>query len=881
VPFMARLSIIIPTLDEAHSIQALLEGVVANATNVVGQEFEIIVVDDDSIDGTREQVRKWSTDPRIKLIHRCQEKGLASAIRSGATEAQGEVLLVMDADLSHSPEFIPDLVSPVISGDQNIVIGSRYIKDGSTPGWSPWRKIASRLASLPARILTDIKDPLSGFFAVRKPILLSLSQDVPGFKIALALLVRGGDSLRCQEVPIAFFDRKEDRSKLSRQVFFSYLHQIVGLAGGNPPQKTCLRFGVVGLIGFLIDFLVFYSLSNAGVGLGTANALSFGAALLFTFLGNGKWTFADSNVDWQPIWKKGALFLSVAFLALVLRGGVLAFLTQICHFPNTHAVTLAIAVAAGVNYLGSSFLVFSSPVHDVPQETRWRVLAVGVIGYTVLLRLFYMGPLELMHQEAYYWNYGQHMDFGYLDHPPMLGRLIRTSTEFSGGNEWAVRLVAFCCWLMTALFSYLTARQAFNRSTAMGVVLLVAILPAYYCTGFLSTPDAPLMACWAGTLYYLHKALFQRQPWAWYGADVTMGIGMLSKYTIILLVPSLFIYMLNNRNTRKWFARPEPYLAAIIALVLFSPVILWNADHHWASFVFQGPRRFTDAFDFSLDAFLGHVLLLLTPIGVLAIASTIETKGLMPIHPRTGGTNAETYSFALFCSIIPFFFFFAFSLIRDVKMNWTAPVWLVLLPFMAQSMIPKPAVRTDRLSSIVRRMWPAAILVTTIAYGAILYYFVLGLPGLPYFGDQPFLIGWAQMADHLETYKNEIDPNGAAPIVVGLDKYKIASGLSFYRKKTLIGRQGTGADEAASETAGRNLFGGNGLMYEFWYPPKRFIGRSIILVSDRLEDLTRPAITDRFNHLNVIKRVTIRKNGKDVKTYFFRLGQDYHPPSKA
>ena len=378
---MVKISIVIPTINESGNIHELLGRIITNAEKVVGQNFEVIFVDDDSKDSTRYQISQWQHDPRIKLIHRREEKGLASALLTGAKAAKGEILLIMDADLSHPPETIPDIVSPILAGKKDMVIGSRYISGGAAPDWSVFRQFASRTATLPARVLTDIRDPLSGYFAVHKKMLFSLGQDVQGFKIGLALLVRGGSSLRSQEVPIIFHDRKKGHSKACLPVLLSYCDQIIGLAGGNISKQSCFRFGLVGILGFIIDFSVFHALFHFGFGLGPANMISFSIAVLFNCRLNRKWAFADPKIGWQNVIRKYSLFISIALMALFLRGGILALLVDTWRLPVSIALIVAIGSAAVVNYLGSALLVFPLNSDWLTSEIRWRVFAVGIIGY--------------------------------------------------------------------------------------------------------------------------------------------------------------------------------------------------------------------------------------------------------------------------------------------------------------------------------------------------------------------------------------------------------------------------------------------------------------------------------------------------------------------
>src|SRR6266496_6734219 len=205
-------SIIIPTLNEEENIAPLVAQITACAVPF----REILFVDDYSTDATREEIRALEGSLPIRLIEQNgAEFGLASAIMSGARAAQGEILLVMDADLSHPPERIKDLLAPLFAGTADMVIGSRYVPGGSTPGWPLWRLLLSRIGAALAYPLTGVHDSMCGFFAIARSRLLELASPAAGFKIAFETIVHGGRTLRVREIPIAFRNRIRGKSKMS------------------------------------------------------------------------------------------------------------------------------------------------------------------------------------------------------------------------------------------------------------------------------------------------------------------------------------------------------------------------------------------------------------------------------------------------------------------------------------------------------------------------------------------------------------------------------------------------------------------------------------------------------------------------------------------
>ena len=218
------LSIIVPTYHEAANILQLANRIHSAAVNCANQH-EIIIVDDNSDDGIVGLVHEMSTAGiPIRIIVRTSEKGLSSAVLAGFSEAKGDIFVCMDADLSHPPEKIPELMSKVTRDGCEIAIGSRYIEGASTDErWSLYRLITSKTATFLARPLTIISDPMSGFFSIRRDA-YERAQDLDpvGFKICLELLVK----INCTniaEVPIHFSDRTVGKSKMDLREQFRYL----------------------------------------------------------------------------------------------------------------------------------------------------------------------------------------------------------------------------------------------------------------------------------------------------------------------------------------------------------------------------------------------------------------------------------------------------------------------------------------------------------------------------------------------------------------------------------------------------------------------------------------------------------------------------------
>lgn len=239
-------SVIVPTYRERENLARLLPALadVLGRARLVG---EVVVVDDDSRDGTDDLCRRIAAEQTVRLITRKNERGLATAVLRGLREARGEVCVVMDADFSHPPERVPDLVAAVQLAGCEMAIGSRYVAGGAVDAnWSWYRRLNSRVASWLARGLTRAADPMAGFFAIRRSTLARATELRPiGYKIGLELIVRCG----CRdivEVPILFQDRAVGESKLTAAQQWLYIRHLARLYSARFVTPLARRGKVVG-----------------------------------------------------------------------------------------------------------------------------------------------------------------------------------------------------------------------------------------------------------------------------------------------------------------------------------------------------------------------------------------------------------------------------------------------------------------------------------------------------------------------------------------------------------------------------------------------------------------------------------------------------------
>jgi dolichol-phosphate mannosyltransferase len=409
------LSVIVPTYNESENILNLLESIREKTPHHL--TTEIIVVDDNSPDRTGELAerysrileegnvgsREWSStesklrgdnDPggdgpthfSVSVIHRDGKKGLVSAIMEGIKSSKGEYILVMDADLSHSPEVIPKMVYELSSSDTDIVVASRYVRGGSIIGWPFKRRLISKgavkIARYSLRLNKQITDPMSGFFALKRHIIDNVKIDSAGYKILLEILVKSSNA-SVKEIPYTFTNRKAGKSKLDNEVIWDYIKAVYqlyryGRKSGKAmswltrvkKRRTVLflskagRFYTVGASGLLINYFVsvlLFNSSTASLGYIQATIGGIIVSNISNFLLNKAWTFEDRDFTPRKTLKQYGLFAAITAGGAGVQLGVLQVLLQ-SGFSYEASLLIAVGIASISNFLLNKKLTFREKI---------------------------------------------------------------------------------------------------------------------------------------------------------------------------------------------------------------------------------------------------------------------------------------------------------------------------------------------------------------------------------------------------------------------------------------------------------------------------------------------------------------------------------------
>lgn len=473
----------------------------------------------------------------------------------------------------------------------------------------------------------------------------------------------------------------------------------------------------------------------------------------------------------------------------------------------------------------------------MPSTKRYILI---LFCFFIVTHFIALGLMNLWVEEAYYWNYAEHLDWSYLDHPPMVALLIKLSTMILGLHEWSVRIPSLCCWSI-ALYFNIRWMKLLGLSIWPSLFFL-SILPFFSLQSWVITPDQPLLAAWSAYLYYTYRATICSEKNAWYYAGISLGLGLLSKYTMFLLPLSTYLFLWIEPKQRHWLTQVTPYLALFMSFILFSPVIYWNSIHDWISFSFQSTRRLQETWHCSLPDFFGLLCLFLTPVGCLAIKDVFH---------RSSAFEGIFFQCHL---LIPLISFMVFSLMHPIKFNWIGPSLLCALPYL-----------TIHFEDY-RRGWFITALCLSLGYTCMMVGIVTGRPSFLYTHLFNKWIDFKHLTDDILNQADQITTTyHRRPILIALDRYNIASELSFYQTQLHHPSQYI--------IQGSDLFGAESLMYRYWYPSKPLPGTYLLLITHNLDHFNNPALGDHTLALTAIHPIPIYHQGgiPTKKIYYSQL----------
>ncbi len=405
------ISLVVPTRNERDNIEPMVRRTAA-ALAATGERFELLIVDDASQDGTRQEIRRlqasglgWRqlggarsasgrtlpgieartpSDQRerpgqivashwLRLIERDHDCDLSTAVLAGWRAARGDVLGCMDADLQHPPEMLTELLLTLHERHADLVLASRYTAGGALGGWARTRRLCSRAATGLASLmlpgtLAGITDPMSGFFLVRRHAAALDALRPRGYKILLELLARARPHV-VAEVPFRFGERTAGSSKAGWRPTWCFLRQVASLAAATGEVRRMISFGAVGLTGVAVNYLAFWLLHHLTSSTALAAAAASAIAIGNNFLGDEFYTFRDASSAAPSVrdrLRRLAHFYTLSLVGLGINTASVTLLAELLPWPA--ALAVGIALASAWNYFSNAAVTWRRP----PRAVRAR-----------------------------------------------------------------------------------------------------------------------------------------------------------------------------------------------------------------------------------------------------------------------------------------------------------------------------------------------------------------------------------------------------------------------------------------------------------------------------------------------------------------------------
>lgn len=458
-----------------------------------------------------------------------------------------------------------------------------------------------------------------------------------------------------------------------------------------------------------------------------------------------------------------------------------------------------------------------------------------------LFHAWYATRHELLQDEAYYWQWARHPDWGFYDNTPLAALVIRGFVALLGATELGVRMGAIVSALVASAFIYLLAKRLLGPPVALLAVIVANIMPLFAAGAVIMTHDPVQLALWAAALYVIQRALTDRPGW-WAGAGVLAGLAAQAKLNALLLLPGVFLYIVLSPAARAlWLRRPQPYLAGLIALAIFAPFVWWNHTHvnaFWVHIHAMGSRA--GMHDPPLKwtgRFLGDQALVLSPLFFLTYLYALWDAG------RRGLKQHDDALLFLWCpSVVVFAAVVVVTLRSKVEANWAVAAYVsgsiliaAVLHRAWQTRRPAPRAWVG-LSMAVSVLLAGAALFPVIIYGPLIGHQSPLRAKAPRWALKAMqrtneLYGWRTMAGRISREQSAMRlVDGKDPFVFGIN-YRMPSEAAFYLP-------------AQPQTYSLFLHD-RANQYMFWEDPRALTGRDAVFVND----------TDTQDHFDDLRAV--------------------------
>lgn len=492
------------------------------------------------------------------------------------------------------------------------------------------------------------------------------------------------------------------------------------------------------------------------------------------------------------------------------------------------------------------------------------------IGLLTLFRLIYASQLGLAQDESYYWQWSRHPDYSYYDQGPGIAYAIRLGTLLLGDTAIGIRLLTVLAGAGTTWFAYLTARRWLGESAAWWTVLLSSVAPLFAVGSIIATYDGLQVFFWTVALYALTRTLEEGRTSGWYLVGVLVGLGSLCKLPMFFFAPGVLLFLLLSPAHRRWLATPHPYLAFLLAVALFTPVLYWNWAHDWIGFLHAqtlssrhrgvAPLRWTGDFFAGQLLFTGPAVFLaqlyaLYRLCRAAFVRNEEREAGIPAWNVSPDAARFLLSFFLPTLLICLYT----SLKSKLEINWPAPMHVTALMAVGAWF----AIAWEKR----RRAWPLTSLVTSTILIVIAFF-----PDLPVkFGARipaktgqklNETYGWGTVMSYIQQARERLEAEGKPVFIAGIN-YRANSVLAFHLK-------------GKPETHGLYLKSRRD-QYWVWQNTQRLIGHNALLCFDDKNPDAVALARRYFAEVEALEPVSAYRPGYigPVKTWYVYLCRDF------
>jgi len=506
-----------------------------------------------------------------------------------------------------------------------------------------------------------------------------------------------------------------------------------------------------------------------------------------------------------------------------------------------------------------------------------------IIVITFVIRCFIAAYTGLGNGESYYFRGALRLDLSYFDQPPLFFWLGALSTKVFGLTNFGIRFASVLLFAGTTWMLFLVTKKVFNARAAFWAVVVMNLSAVFtYAIASWYQPDAPLMFFWLVATYFIVELMVcpgtegseatrnSRKTWLlWLAVGVSMGLATLSKYHVLFLFAGVFMYIATNKSQRHWLRHPGPYIAVLITLIMALPILWWNSQNNWVSFVFQGSRAgvngegFKLHFDWFFRSILGQSMFLLPWIWIPTIRQLFVSFRLRK--------QLLAYSFIFWMAILPIVFFTVVTLWADLQyhFHWQAPGYLML--FIPLGFAIDRALNSVQDRKLTRRWLNFSVTFTVITIGVLTLHMTTGF--WTAYGPK-----WVVHHFHGDTVDPTIQGVDYTDIQTRFEKEGWLNNPNIFTGSPRWWLTGK-VDWALKGKKDILVFDPDARNLAFLVDPKNLVGKDAIVIGDKQQLFVDMNVKPYFDTVTQLPDIQVMRNGPEytLQVYYCK---NFHKPAQ-